>query len=374
MRRLAAAGAFGIWVLGFGIPDVPSTLTAQAQPAPAISDSEFWRLVTTLSEPGGTFPPQLMSNEDSAQHVMPALTASVRRGGVYLGVGSEQNFTYMAALQPRLAFIIDIRRDNLLQMLMYRAIFELAPDRAAFVARLFSRDRPRDVNATTSASALFTALEAAPPHASVAEGLQAVIDTLTAGHGWILPEADRGAIGRMLEAFRTAGPATLKGYGDRTNPTFATLMAATDRDGVPRGFLAGEDAYARVRQLHLENRVIPVVGDFAGEVALPGIARELNARGAPVNVFYVSNVERYLFEQDGRWRRFHANVAALPLTDDSRFIRSVTKDISVRLNIPIPDGPEKWRTFLVPIRDYQRDVAEGRVQSYRDLFQSLATR
>jgi hypothetical protein len=360
--RFAALAILGIWVLGFGMWD----FSAVAQTA-RLTDAEFWRLVTTLSEPSGTFPPQLMSNEDSAQHVVPALMADVKPGGVYLGVGSEQNFTYMAVLEPRLAFIIDIRRDNLLQMLMYRALFELAPDRADFVARLFARERPQNVTAATSASGLFTALDAAPA-ADSAAGVAAVLDTLTRTRGWRVNEADRAAISRMMETFRAAGPAALKGYGDRTNPTFAVLMAATDRDGVPRGFLASDTAYARVRQLHLENRVIPVVGDFAGEGALRGIARELASRGAFVSVFYVSNVERYLFEQ-ARWRQFHANVTALPLTDDSRFIRSVTKDISVRLDIPIPDGPEKWRTFVVPIREYQRDVAEGRIQSYRDLFQ-----
>src|SRR5262245_5945743 len=79
----------------------------------ALTDAEFWRLVTSLSEEGGRFPQQLMSNEDSLQFVIPELTRSVRPGGVYLGVGSEQNFTYFATLRPRLAFIVDIRRENM---------------------------------------------------------------------------------------------------------------------------------------------------------------------------------------------------------------------------------------------------------------------
>ena len=32
-------------------------------------------------------------------------------GGVYIGVGPEQNFTYIAA-RPEMAFIVDIRREN----------------------------------------------------------------------------------------------------------------------------------------------------------------------------------------------------------------------------------------------------------------------
>ena len=73
----------------------------------------------------------------------------MKPGGVYLGVAPDQNFTYIVATAPRLAFIVDIRRGNLLQHLMYKAIFELSVDRAEFVSRLFSKRRPP--GATTSA-------------------------------------------------------------------------------------------------------------------------------------------------------------------------------------------------------------------------------
>ena len=63
-------------------------------------------------------------------------------GGAYIGVSPEQNFSYMAALQPRIAFILDIRRENLDLQLLYKALFELSADRADFVSRLFSRPRP----------------------------------------------------------------------------------------------------------------------------------------------------------------------------------------------------------------------------------------
>ena len=63
-------------------------------------------------------------------------------GGVYLGVAPDQNFTYMVAVRPRMAFILDIRRGNLLQHLLYKAVFELSADRAEFVSMLFSKPRP----------------------------------------------------------------------------------------------------------------------------------------------------------------------------------------------------------------------------------------
>jgi hypothetical protein len=50
------------------------------------------------------------------------LTRRVAAGGTYLGVGPEQNFTYIAALRPKMALIIDIRREMMLQHLMYKFV------------------------------------------------------------------------------------------------------------------------------------------------------------------------------------------------------------------------------------------------------------
>src|SRR6185436_6202028 len=112
-----------------------------------IGDKDFWQLVTDLSEKGGTFALQFMSNEDSAQFVIPQLKDSTKKGGVFIGVGSEQNFTYIAAVQPRLAFVLDIRRDNMIEHLMYKALFEMSADRADLISKLFARKRPAGLNA-----------------------------------------------------------------------------------------------------------------------------------------------------------------------------------------------------------------------------------
>ncbi len=47
-----------------------------------------------------------------------------------------------------------------------------------------------------------------------------------------------------------------------------------------------------------QNRVIPVVGDFAGDHALQASARSFASRDLPVSAFYVSNVEQYVMEPD----------------------------------------------------------------------------
>ena len=99
---------------------------AQAPRLPSeISDADFWRMIVELSEPGVSYPYEnFVSNELQVQDVIPALKVTTKLGGVYIGVGPEQNFTYVAALQSQLAFVIDIRRQNMLELLMYKALFE----------------------------------------------------------------------------------------------------------------------------------------------------------------------------------------------------------------------------------------------------------
>lgn len=345
-----------------------ATVGALAQAPAQLSDAEFWRILTELSEPGGRFAPQLMSNEDSAQFVMPDLAAAVRPGAAYVGVGSEPNFTYMAATRPSIAFIIDIRRDNMLEHLMYKALFDIAPDRSTFVSRLFSRQAPPAALAGASAAALFAAYRtrAADP-ALLDDTTRLVADRLVRARGFALAPADLETIAGFLASFATAGPDSLKGFGDGTMLTYAELMAATDLAGRAHGFLESEDRYGRVRDLQQRNLIVPVVGDFAGDKALRGIGAYLRSRQSVVGAFYVSNVERYLFEQ-GRERRFYANVAELPTTPGSVFVRSVTTDISRRLSIPIPDGTARWRTFVAPMGACLDGVRSGRIQAYRDLF------
>ena len=107
-----------------------------------LTGQDFWKLSVELSEPDGFFrSDNLVSNELFMQQVVPDLTRIAKPGGVYLGVGPEQNFTYIAAVKPAMAFIIDVRRGNLHLHLMYKAIFELSADRAEFLSRLFSMKR-----------------------------------------------------------------------------------------------------------------------------------------------------------------------------------------------------------------------------------------
>ncbi len=130
-------------VLGLGLAlwmGVVSAATLAVQPATKalpdkLSDAEYWALIEQLSEPGGNFrSDNLVSNEIYMQSIIPELQITTKPGRVYLGVGPEQNFTYITALKPRMVFIIDIRRGNLHTQLMYKALFEMSKDRADFVS------------------------------------------------------------------------------------------------------------------------------------------------------------------------------------------------------------------------------------------------
>src|SRR6476659_7628937 len=120
---------------------LPSNLPAQ------IDDQTFWQLVSDLSEPGGSFrSDNFVSNERQFQWVLSELEKGRSPGGVYLGVGPDQNFTYLVALKPKIAFIIDIRRQNMLEHLMYKALIEMSPTRDEFLSRLFSREPPSELD------------------------------------------------------------------------------------------------------------------------------------------------------------------------------------------------------------------------------------
>jgi hypothetical protein len=330
---------------------------------PRLSDAAFWGLVSELSEPGGSFiSANYVSNENSFQRVIPELQRRARRGGVYLGVGPDQNFTYILALDPRIAFIIDIRRENLLLHLMYKALIELSPDRAEFLSRLFSRARPPAAANAFTARALLDAYASVVPNETLFEqNTRAVADHLVHRRAFPLAPDDLGAIRNIQRAFFEAGPDIRYAYPHRWFPTYADLVLETDDRGEPRSYLSSERAFRRLKHLETSNLIVPVVGDFTGTQAILGIGRYLRAHRAVVDVFYTSNVEFYLFENGG-WNRFLDNVASLPLGRDSVFIRA---HFDVAANAAVPRS--RSATQLDSIAQAIAAHGRGMIRSYSDV-------
>jgi len=285
-----------------------------------LTDREFWKLSADSSEANGFFrSDNLTSNELMFLHVLDDLVARTRPGGVYLGVGPEQNYTYMAATRPAMAIIFDIRRGNLNLQLMYKALFELANDRADFISMLFAKPRPAGLGPRSTVTELFTAFaDSQRSEALYNRTLKAIDDHLTKTHGLPLTHEDLDGIEYVYHSF------FFNGFAVRPYPTYADLMTATDATGQFRSYLATEDAFRFLKQLETRNLVVPVVGDFGGPKAIRSVAAYLKAHDAVVSAFYLSNVEQYLL-QDDKWHAFCRNVATLPLDQSSTFIRSSSR-------------------------------------------------
>ena len=334
-NRLIVAGL--ACVLALGLVARTSAVAPAADTLPTkLSDQEFWKIVEEFSEPGGTFrSDNLLSNELYFQWVIPELLQRAPQAGVYLGVGPEQNFTYIAALKPKMVFITDIRRGNLHTHLMYKALFELSADRADFFARLFTKKRPEGLTAKSTASEIVNAFwdqNRVPtgPESAYKENLQAIKDHLTKKRNLPLDAGDLSGIEYVYSNFYWFGPSInynssgqSAGRGSNNMANYGDLMIATDGANVGRSFLASEELYKVLKDLHERNLIVPLVGNFAGPRALRTVGKYLKEHGAIVSAFYLSNVEQYLF-QDGIWNAFCGNVASLPLDARSTFIRSAS--------------------------------------------------
>jgi len=295
---------------------IPVLHAADTLPS-AISDAEFWKMISDFSERGGTFDFEMyMSNEVTFQTILPDLLRRVSPGGVYLGVAPEQNFTYIAALHPKMAFIIDIRRENMLEILMYKALFELSTNRADFLSRLFSR-KMQALDTQASVDQLFDTLNRGERE-SFAQNLSGIKYHLQKTREFPLSADDNQTIDYIYNAFFRGGPnASLTTFGTSYN----LLMRQTDAEGRNRNFLASESNFQFVRQMHQKNLIVPIVGDFAGPKAIRAVARYIREHNAEVTAFYVSNVEEYISSPRSVWSAYCANIATLPLNASSTFIR-----------------------------------------------------
>ena len=305
----------------------PFARSAETLPS-QLTDQEFWKLSSESSEADGTFrSDNLLSNESYFQFVIPRLNQIVKSGRVYMGVGPEQNFTYIAALKPKMVFIVDIRRGNLDLQLMYKALFEMSKNRAEFVSRLFARKLPDGIGANSSVEEIFNVIAGVPSTDELyTENLNAIKDHLTKKHGFPLSPTDVLGLEWVYSNFNRFGPRINYGSSGRggfgNGVTYADLMTATDADGVFRSYLANEENFNVLKSLETKNLLVPVIGNFAGPKAIRAVGTYLKSKDAVVSAFYLSNVEMYL-EQDGIWNDFCKNVATLPLDGSSTFIRSV---------------------------------------------------
>jgi len=373
--RRFTLGAFALAVLpavGFAQSTIPARFT----------DKELWQLNAEISEPGGYFrSDNLLSNETGFQAVIPGLLEKLKPGGVYLGVGPEQNFTYIVALQPKIAIIFDIRRGNMVEHLMYKALLETSADRAEFVSKLFSRPRPSGLDTASTAQQLFDAYNrAAPDSVFFRKNLAAIKEFLTKTKGFALGDSDSKSLDYIYGAFFGGGPQINYNYSSGGGgggfgggfgggmPNYATLQTATDTAGKNWAYLANEANFRWLKDFETKNLLVPVVGDFAGPKAIRTVGKYLKEHNAVVSAMYCSNVEQYLFRQNDDWSRFYANVATLPLDANSSFIRSIgggMRGVTPQGNFPRYGG--RLANVTSSMLETVKLFNEGKIQSYGDI-------
>lgn len=338
---------------------------AAARDAGPLTASRFAALIERLSEEGGYFwNDNFVSNEASYLHPLGKLRELGIQGGVYLGVGPDQNFTYIAKLHPSYSFILDIRRQNLLQHLMFKALFHFARNRAEYLSLLLSRPLaknsfPEENYGVQDLVSYFSRAQADP---ALFRRTQARIrmfleDATRVRFG----ERDFATIEKIHRAFLQRG-LSIK-YDYVPVPTYGEFLVERDLEGKQQNFLDSAGDFRFIQRLHEENRIIPVIGDFAGRHALREIGAYLREIGEKVTVFYTSNVEQYLV-QSLSWPEFLKNVAALPLDERALFVRAYWSN---HLRHPESVPGYRFTQILQPIRPFLEKFKPSPQVTYWDI-------
>jgi hypothetical protein len=312
---------------------MPERLMDVAFPA---RDQALARVVADLSESdAGRAADNLITNEDSFARVADRLV-QLGPGNVYLGVGPDQNFTYLAHARPRLAFVLDFRRRNGLLHLTHKALNPSADDLvAAFEGPPMDRGR---LDATI---------------AEVASYLRPL---------GVVDESEWPDLA-MIQA-KLAGPGlNARFLALPMYPTAGQLLRSKDRQGRPAHFLASEDWYQVVRAAQVGDCLIPIIGDFAGPSTFARLADWLRRRDLAVSTFYASDVEFFLL-RSGKFPAYAANLAKLPWAEGAVLIRTSTREI------PHPErvSGDSSTTILRPVGPFLEAARAGRIKTVEDLF------
>jgi hypothetical protein len=299
----------------------PAAVLHEVEASP-LNAGQFVQLMQSLSEESGYFwNDNYVSNEASYLHPLKKLRELGIQGGIYLGVGPNQNFTYIAKLKPRYAFIIDIRRQNLLEHLIFKALFHFASDRREYLSLLLSRPLEADaLSEDCTIDELVRYFQAKAPDSRLYHQTEARIRSyLTDCFPLNLTPQDLINIDKVHRAFFLRG-VSIK-YDFIPVPTYAEFLLERDLEGKQQNFLNSASDFRYLKRMQEENRIIPVVGDFAGPHALITLGKYLREHNEKVMVFYTSNVEQYLM-RNSSWGRFMNNLRELPLDEKAVFIRT----------------------------------------------------
>ncbi|HET9423760.1 MAG TPA: hypothetical protein VFO55_00205 [Gemmatimonadaceae bacterium] len=356
------------------IPASPAQGTLVAPAAVQSAESTYGKAFLSLSEPAGYFPSEnVVSNETSYLHVLDAMRRIGVKGGAYIGVGPDQNFSYIAAIRPDVAYMFDIRRDAMIEHQLFKAVFSMSRNRLEYLCVLLAKPVPADVVAWKDRPIgdIIDYVDRTPASVEIAKTSEREIERRAASFGIPLTEDDIAVLAMYRAAFIRFGLdvqySSLNGNMMGSMPVWRDLLVEVDRSGNQLNYLAADSLFQYVKQMQAANRIIPVTGNAAGPTALRRLGDEIRSRGLVVSALYMSNVEQYLM-RDGGFASFAANVKTLPRDAKSVMIRSVFASGRGGAGWHPMSVPGYNSTQLLQFMDtFVTEVDAGRIRTYNQL-------
>jgi hypothetical protein len=234
-------------------------------------------------------------------------------GGVYVGVGPEQNYLFTSWGQPDIAIFLDFDQTVVDLHGVYKAFF-LASSNGPEVAKLWS---------TASKPKAIEVLEAAGGSAEELERWKEAYN-----------------LGQKLIAIK-----------------MKALKLRFESNKIPM-FLTSQAHFDFVKAMLKTGRIRAVRGDLTGDQAMNGIAKAATAMSLPVRCQYVSNCENY-FDYD---TRIDDNMVVQPVDDDSLILRTVFK------------GESKWDRYHYIIQktnDFTAWTKRPKIKKLKDIMDAV---
>ncbi|MEE2709019.1 MAG: hypothetical protein VYA69_05440 [Gemmatimonadota bacterium] len=337
-----------------------------------VSKQEFTRLINDISEPNGFFDSDnYISNETDYPHILPEMDKIGIKGGVYIGVGPDQNYSYIARIRPSYAFIIDLRRGNLIQHLLYKVILKMAESRQEFLSILLSKplEHLTDTVDQGTIAALVDKFDRLPGSRDYLDRNFSLIKHKLAAFDLKITEDDYTDIEEIMIIFYERHLDLRWEWRSPWRrglhfPTYREILLAKDLNGAYGNFLNTNRDFEFIKKMHADNRIVPVVGDFSGVHALSQIADYTRSKNEYVSAFYLSNVEFYLIP-NGVMHQFAMNVKQLPINEKSILIRAF---VNMRWGRhPATVGNHMMTTTMQYIKSFNQLYSEGTYQTYWDV-------
>jgi hypothetical protein len=268
-----------------------------------------------------------------------------------------------------MAIMIDVRRDNLLQHLMYKAIFARSRNRVEYLCRLFGKPIPKTKGwEQRTVKELAEYIDGTPSDPKLFDKTLAQIRRDVSKYGIPVSNTDLETLASIHRAFYSSGLDIRYSSHHRPPraiyPTYRDLLLERDLTGQMQNYFNSEDDFQFLKKLQDQDLIVPVVGDLSGPQSVKAIGKYVTDLKEKVSVFYVSNVEFYLARQ-GTFDKFIENLKTLPIDNRSMIIRSY-------FNYYAPPHPQAERDhfstqLLQRLEDLIKQCDSGECDSYNDI-------